>query len=90
MVGQKYIDGTRLGPLTNQSEDVTLAARDALLKMIDLLTGPQSPSRYRLTRDQAYILCSVACDLKISNLVDVPNFAVTAILPLEVFTHGAP
>ncbi len=85
MVGQKWIDGTRLGPLTNQSEDVTLAARDALLKMIDLLTGPQSPSSVTLSRDQAYILCSVACDLKISNVVDVPNFVVSNFLPLDIF-----
>jgi formamidase len=84
---ETWIDGVRLGPLTNQSEDVTLAARDALLKMIDLLTGPQSPSRSRLSRDQAYILCSVACDLKISNLVDVPNFVVSNFLHLDIFEH---
>ncbi len=74
-----------LAPLMNQSEDVTLAARDALLKMIDLLTGPQSPSSARLTRSQAYILCSVACDLHISNLVDVPNYVVSDFLDLDIF-----
>lgn len=82
---ETWIDGVRLGPLTNQSEDVTLAARDALLKMIDLLTGPESPSSARLTPVQAYILCSVACDLKISNLVDVPNFVVSNFLQLDIF-----
>ena len=87
MVEEIWLDGTRLGPLTNQSEDVTLAARDALLKMIDFLTGPQSPSPARLTRNQAYILCSVACDLKISNLVDVPNFVVSDFLHLDIFEH---
>ena len=39
----------------------------------------------KLSREQAYVLCSVAVDLRISNLVDVPNFAVTAILDLGVF-----
>jgi formamidase len=82
---ETWIDGVRLGPLTNQSEDVTLAARDALLKMIEFLTGPQSPSPHKLNADQAYILCSVACDLKISNLVDVPNFVVSNFLQLDVF-----
>jgi formamidase len=77
--------GHLLDPLTNQSEDVTLAARDALLKMIDLLTGPQSPSSAPLTREQAYILCSVVCDLHISNLVDVPNYVVSNFLDLDVF-----
>jgi formamidase len=39
----------------------------------------------KLSREQAYALSSVAVDLRISNLVDVPNFAVTAILDLAVF-----
>ncbi len=82
---ERWIDGIVLGPLTNQSEDTTLAARDALLKMIDLLTGPLSPSRTPLTREQAYILCSVACDLHISNVVDVPNYVVSDFLDLDVF-----
>jgi formamidase len=87
MVEEIWLDGFRLGPLTNQSEDVTLASRDALLKMIDFLTGPQSPSPTRLTRNQAYILCSVACDLHISNLVDVPNFVVSDFLHLDIFEN---
>ena len=40
----------------------------------------------KLSPEQAYVLSSVAVDLRISNLVDVPNFIVTAILPLDVFT----
>jgi formamidase len=39
----------------------------------------------KLTREQAYVLSSVAVDLRIGNLVDVPNFAVSAILDLGVF-----
>jgi formamidase len=76
----QYLDGTKLGPLMNLSEDLTLSARDALLQMIDWLVREK-----KLTREQAYTLCSVAVDLRISNLVDVPNFAVTAILDLGVF-----
>ncbi len=41
-----------------------------------------------LTREQAYVLCSVAVDLHISQLVDVPNVAVTAILDLGVFKEN--
>ena len=74
-----------LRPLRNESEDVTLAARDALLKMIALLTGPTSPAPVPLTAEQAYLLCSVACDLHISNLVDVPNYVVSNFLQLDVF-----
>jgi formamidase len=76
----QYLDGVRIGPLMNLSEDVTLAARDSLLQMIEWLVREK-----KLSREQAYALCSVAVDLRISNLVDVPNFAVTAILDLGVF-----
>ena len=40
-----------------------------------------------LTREQAYVLCSVAVDLRIGQVVDVPNYTVSAILPLHVFTE---
>jgi formamidase len=64
----------------NASEDATLAARNALLNMIDYLGYERN-----FSRQQAYALCSVAVDLKISELVDVPNFVVSAFLPLDIF-----
>ena len=63
----------------NQSEDATLAARHALLSMIDLLM------ERGWSREQAYCICSVAVDLKVSEVVDVPNFVVSAFLPLDIF-----
>ena len=63
----------------NESEDASLAARNALLNMIDYL-GTRG-----LDRQQAYALCSCAVDLRISQTVDVPNFLVTALLPLDIF-----
>jgi formamidase len=75
-----YLNGQKIGPLSNLSEDVTLAARDALLQMIDWINRNKG-----LTREQAYVLSSVAVDLRIGNLVDTPNFAVSAILDLDVF-----
>lgn len=78
-----HADLAEITPLENLSEDLTLAARDALRKMIDHLVTVRG-----LTAHQAYILSSVAVDLRIGNLVDVPNFAVSAILPLEVFSDG--
>jgi formamidase len=65
----------------NESEDVTLAAKDALLNMIDHLVSERGYSR-----EQAYALTSVAVDLRISELVDVPNVVVSALLPLDIFT----
>ena len=64
----------------NHSEDITLAARNALLNMIDHLT------ERGWTRQQAYAICSVAVDLKISQLVDAPNMLVSAFLPEDIFT----
>jgi formamidase len=37
------------------------------------------------TRQQAYALCSVAVDLRISQTVDVPNLLVSALIPLDIF-----
>ena len=37
------------------------------------------------SRAQAYVICSVAVDLRISNLVDAPNFTVSAFLSEDIF-----
>jgi formamidase len=63
----------------NESEDLTLAARNALLNMIEHL------QTRGFTRQQGYALCSVAVDLRINQTVDVPNLLVSALLPLDIF-----
>jgi formamidase len=63
----------------NESEDVSVAARNALLNMVEYL-GTRG-----FDRQQAYALCSVAVDLRIAQTVDVPNMLVTALLPLDIF-----
>jgi len=75
-----YLGGQKITPLANLSEDVSLAARNATLNMIDFLVAKKG-----LTREQAYVLTSVAVDLNIAQLVDVPNLGVTAILNRDVF-----
>jgi formamidase len=60
--------------------DVDAAARIALLEMIDYLEA-----RLGIPRAAAYALCSVAVDLRISEVVDVPYPLVSALLPLDVF-----
>jgi formamidase len=37
------------------------------------------------SREQAYVICSVAVDLRISNVVDVPNYVVSALLAETIF-----
>jgi formamidase len=48
--------------------------------MIDYLVDARG-----FTRHQAYCLISVAVDLKVSQVVDVPNLIVSAFLPLDIF-----
>jgi formamidase len=76
----KYLDSAKLPALTNLNEDLVVAARNALNEMIDWLVKTRG-----YTRQQAYIITSVACDLRIGNVVDVPNYAVSTICPLEIF-----
>jgi len=64
---------------TQEGEDLTLAARNALINMIELL------QERGWSREQAYIICSVAVDLRISNVVDLPNVTVSAFLPEDIF-----
>ncbi len=75
-----YIDGERIASLENLSEDLSLAARVALIEMIDYIQR-----EHGLNREQAYILSSVAVDLVVGQVVDVPNYTVSAILDLDVF-----
>jgi acetamidase/formamidase len=38
-----------------------------------------------LSREDAYILCSVAVDLKVSEIVDAPDWIISAFLPEGIF-----
>ncbi|HUK10940.1 MAG TPA: acetamidase/formamidase family protein [Stellaceae bacterium] len=38
-----------------------------------------------ISRGQAYVICSVTVDLRISNVVDVRNHVVSAPLPKAIF-----
>jgi len=62
-----------------EAENLTLACRNAVLNMIELL------AERGFSREQAYVICSVAVDLRISNVVDVPNYVVSALLPEAIF-----
>jgi formamidase len=62
-----------------EAENLTLACRNAVLNMMELL------QERGFSREQAYVICSVAVDLRISNVVDVPNYIVSALLPEAIF-----
>ncbi|HWW86821.1 MAG TPA: acetamidase/formamidase family protein [Vicinamibacterales bacterium] len=71
-----YFVHTALGP------DLMTNAKNAVRGVIDWLVREKG-----LTREDAYVLCSLAVDLKISQIVDAPNWGVSAYLALSVFTR---
>lgn len=76
---------TNVGPFyaaDGVAPDLMEAARKAIRAMIAYLQRTHG-----LNREQAYMLCSVAVDLKISEIVDAPNWIVTAYLPLSLFAR---
>ncbi|NKC16459.1 MAG: formamidase [Gammaproteobacteria bacterium] len=75
-----YLDSKKIGELENLSEDLTLAARNALIEMLTYIQR-----EHGLSREQAYVLASVAVDLRVGQVVDVPNYVVSAVLNLDVF-----
>ena len=65
---------------TGIAPDLMEATKQAVRAMIAHLVAACG-----LTREEAYVLCSVAADLKISEVVDAPNWVVSAFLPLSLF-----
>jgi formamidase len=59
--------------------DLNLATRRALLELLGWLEQVRG-----LQREAAYVLMSVAAELRVSELVDAPNALVSAALPLDV------
>jgi acetamidase/formamidase len=65
---------------TGVGGDLYAAAQDAVRAMIDHIGY-----RYDLGREDAYLLCSLAVDLKISEIVDAGQYIVSAVLPETIF-----
>ena len=75
--------GTNTAPwfaTTGHGPDLFGAAQRAVLHMIDHLARERG-----FSREEAYIVCSVAADLKISEIVDAPNWIVSAFMPESIF-----
>ena len=60
--------------------DLMDATKKAIRHMIDHLEAERG-----LTRGEAYVLCSAAVDLKVNEVVDAPNWIVSAYLPESLF-----
>jgi acetamidase/formamidase len=76
----RHLDASGYDATTGIGPDLMQAARAAVRSMIDLLNR-----RHGLPAIDAYLLCSVCGDLRISEIVDLPNWTVSFYLPRIVF-----
>ena len=76
----RHLDGKGYQVTTGIGPDLMEAARSAVAGMIDLLTASQG-----IQPVDAYMLCSVCGDLRISEIVDHPNWVVSFYFPRTVF-----
>ncbi len=72
----RHLDGAGYEATTGIGPDLMQAARDAVSAMVDLLA-----SRFGMRPVDAYMLCSVCADLRISEIVDLPNWVVSLYFP---------
>ncbi|TFK51202.1 Formamidase [Heliocybe sulcata] len=65
---------------TGVDSDMRTATRSAVRYMIDYLCA-----EHGLERSEAYMLCSVAGDLRMHEVVDMPNYVVGLMMPQSIF-----
>lgn len=65
---------------TGIADDLLEATREATRALVEYIV-----ERHELTREESYALVSVAADLRIHEVVDVPNWVVGAFLPGAIF-----
>jgi acetamidase/formamidase len=75
----RHLDVKGYEVTTGVGPDLMEASRAAVSSMIDLLSA-----RYKMKPVEAYMLCSVCADLRISEIVDQPNWVVSFYFPRVV------
>jgi acetamidase/formamidase len=68
---------------TGVGPDLLEAARDSVRATVAWLGDSRG-----LDREEAYALASVACDLRIHEVVDAPNWVVGCFVPESIFEGG--
>jgi acetamidase/formamidase len=76
----RHLDTKGYEVTTGIGPDLMEATRDAVRGMIDRLGVSQ-----KLSPEAAYMLCSVCADMRISEVVDQPNWVVSCYMPRVVF-----
>jgi acetamidase/formamidase len=75
----RHLDSKGYEVTTGIGPDLMAGARVAVSEMVELLSR-----RYNYSPIDAYMLCSVCADLRISSIVDVPNWVVSFYFPRVV------
>jgi acetamidase/formamidase len=75
------VDSAPFYGTTGVGPDLFAASQDAIRAMVDHIA-----TTYGLGREDAYLLCSLAVDLKISEIVDAGQYIVSALLPEAIFS----
>jgi acetamidase/formamidase len=65
---------------TGIAPDLMVATKESVRNMLDYLT-----QNHGLTREEAYVLCSVAADVRVHEVVDQPNWVVGTMISRDVF-----
>ncbi len=76
----RHLDSKGYHVTTGISPDLMQSTKQAVNGMIDLLG-----TLYGINAPEAYMLCSVCADLRISEVVDQPNWVVSLYFPKIVF-----
>jgi acetamidase/formamidase len=74
------VDSAGFYGTTGVGPDLFVGAQNAVRAMVDHITAT-----YGLSREDAYLLASLAVDLKISEIVDAGQYIVSAVLPESIF-----
>jgi acetamidase/formamidase len=77
----RHLDGAGYEVTTGVGPDLMTGARESVMRMIDLLGA-----EHGLSAVDAYLLASVCGDLRISEIVDMPNWVVSFYFPRIVFS----
>jgi acetamidase/formamidase len=75
------VDSAGFYGTTGVGPDLYVGAQEAVRAMVAHLSGT-----YDLSGEDAYLLCSLAVDLRISEIVDAGEYVVSALLPEAIFS----
>ena len=76
----RHLDTKGYHVCTGVGPDLMIASRESVMRTIEFVSD-----RYKISTMDAYMLCSVAGDLRISEIVDMPNWVVSFYFPRSIF-----